>query len=71
MGELVMDLRHLSIVHREIMFDIKFSNPSSLCSSQYCGAEKIKQRLKNQILGYHCDNIPVYCDYFKLYLSFV
>lgn len=46
-----MDLRHLSIVHREIMFYIKFSNPSSLCSPQYCGAEKIKQRLKNQILG--------------------
>lgn len=46
-----MDLRHLSIVHREIMIYIKFSNPSSLCSSQYYGAEKIKQRLKNQILG--------------------
>lgn len=49
-----MDLKHLSIVHREIMIYIKFSNPSSLCSSQYCaicGAEKIKQRLKNQILG--------------------
>lgn len=46
-----MDLRHLSIVRREIMFYIKFSNPSSLCSLQYCGAEKIKQRLKNQILG--------------------
>lgn len=46
-----MDLRHLSIVHREIMFYIKFSNPSLLCSPQYCGAEKIKQRLKSQILG--------------------
>lgn len=46
-----MDLRHLSIVHRETMFYIKFSTHSSLCSSQYCGAEKIKQRLKNQILG--------------------
>lgn len=46
-----MDLRHLSIVHREIMFYIKFSTHSSLCSSQYCGAEKIKQRLKNQIQG--------------------
>lgn len=48
-----MDLRHLSIVHREIMFYIKFSTHSSLCPPQYCGAEKIKQRLKNQILGYH------------------
>lgn len=46
-----MDLRRLSLVHREIMFYIKFSTHSSLCSSQYCGAEKIKQILKNQILG--------------------
>lgn len=47
-----MDLRHLSVVHRGNMFYIKFSNPSSLCSSQYCpSAEKIEQRLKNQILG--------------------
>lgn len=53
MGELVMDLRHLSVVHRGNMFYIKFSNPSSLCSSWYCGAEKIEQRLKNQILGIH------------------
>lgn len=66
-----MDLRYFFIVYREIMFYIKFLNFFLFCFSQYCGVEKIKQRLKNQILGYYCDNILVYCEYFKLYLSFV